>query len=296
MKAILLVLCLLVVLSCTQKELIKPKVIVTVSDKTYTPTITYFGNENCDNLFVRISNGGKNDFPYSLEISLSKKGAIRWVNLPTFAGYYQSATYNPKDYITISNFAYDAAINQVSFDFTSTLFNDNVRRPIQVSGSFDHLPLKATNCDIDYISGLKTSELEKEGNDFQTTSWSSNLYNKLTYSWEFYSNDGYRVAVLANTDLSKLAPGAYAVEALTNPIKLDFQRFIAQPNRIDDQVYDENNWRSYKTKGTLTIANHLTTKLGKKQTFGILSFTAYDETDKPIYTLKNGQFSMPSAR
>ena len=300
MKTILLLLSLLFFLSCSVKDTVNPKgtFAITVDDKKYTPNISFFGNENCDWLFINVSNSLKKDFPYKLEMKLSKKGDIVSANLLSLYNNYESSLFNPKDFIAINEFDYNTETNRVSFSFDGKLFQSAEKPAITIKGDFDNVELTSVACSESYFSGLEADVSSDFGNTnrFYSTI-SSGTVGGTVYNWFFYSNDGYRILFENKAGIAQLNPGTYSINSeSSSPVRIEFRRFIGQPDRVNNLLVLDKDWKTYKLTGTLEVERQETTAYKGTNTFGKLSFTAYDDTNKPVYVLKNGQFSVSSIR
>ncbi len=301
MKLALLFFSLILLGSCSTKDSVQPKaeVEITVNNQTYRPDLSHFGNENCDFFFISISNGGKKDFPYRFSIKLTKKGDILDASLLSYkGGYYESALFNPKDFISIRDFAYDRETNSLSFAFESKLFLGTSANPINVQGRFNKLQLPSVACSVDNFHLLEAEVSSVTGKTTRFYSaLSSGVIDDRMYRWLYFSNDGYRVVLENKTGLGNLALGTYNINSESaSPVRVEFKQFVGQINKSNNMLLPEEEWQNYRVVGTLIVGRQVTDIHRKTYTYGRLSFTAYDENNQAVYAMKNGEFSVSSIR
>jgi hypothetical protein len=250
-------------------------------------------NENCGFLFINIKQNNVNNVPYILEIKLSKKGDIIKVRLADNNQNYESSTFNPKESFNITSFQFDTLTNSLSFAFDGTLFVPYATESIKMKGIIDKIKVKPTACttilsslnaDIDLSTGEKRKYF---------SAISSSESDNASYRQYFYSNDGYRVTFENKSGLWELSKGTYDInsESLL-PLKVTFDKYLGLSDKNNFYLFINKEWKSYRLTGKIEIAEHNLQANGTKQTIGRLMFTSYDDNNKAIYFLKNGNFSI----
>lgn len=256
-------------------------------------------NENCDELFVNCRYYTKEDIGFRIEFWLRKNGVLRSVRLYDYrnkALVYETASFNPKGLMTISNFKYDEATHYLYFDFDGALIQEtysselSVEKPRKyIKGSVDIENLITTRCES-YSSNLSFVS----NNLIFSTSVNFNSYvsNSKTniYQFSFYSDNGYRAVFKSSKDLWDLDKGIYVFDQNTVESRIDFQKYIGIFRFTQMGLSDLVDWKKYQTSGTYTIIEHRIVN-GQKVTSGEFNLQVYNN-GLLLHNVNNGKFEV----
>lgn len=254
-------------------------------------------NESCDDLFVSCSYQNPKDAGFRIEFRLKKNGALRNITLFDYRNrnaHLESADFNPKGLVTISNFTYDATKKYVHFDFKGNLLKQAYYEELDIEKERKYIEGSLT------INDVRTTEctIANPKLNFATTNFNffSTIYfgeydPKLIinpYKIYFYSDNGFRAIIKSKIKLPKLAVGTYKFDQNTIENRIDFDQYVGLFRATQLLYVRDIDWKRYQTSGSYTILEH-TTINGEKATIGDMNLQVYDN-GVLIHTITNGKF------
>lgn len=245
---------------------------------------TISSNENCDALFITCRYYKNDDKGFHLEFWLNKKGTLRSIRLYDYrnrAYVFETANFNPKGLMAISNFKYDEATNYLHFDFNGDIIQETFSSELNVEKTRKHIEgvvdikdVIKTKCES-YSSNLN---FVSNNLDFSTNipvrSFDSGL--KINpYQFYFYSDNGYKIIFKSTNDLWNLEKGTYTFDQNTVENRIDLEKYIGIYRFTQTGMSEENEWKKFQTAGSYTILEH-TTINGEKATKGEFNLQVFD--------------------
>jgi hypothetical protein len=241
-------------------------------------------NENCDAIFVSCRYYKNDDKGFHIEFWLNKKGIVRSIRVYDYrnkAYVFETANFNPKGLMTISNFKYDEDANYLHFDFNGDLIQETFSGELNVEKARKHIEgivdikdVKKTKCES------YSSNLNFVSNDlsFSTTIPVGSFDSKLKtnpYQFYFYSDNGYRIIFKSTNDLWNLNKGTYTFDQKTVENRIDLEKYIGIYRFTQIGMSEENEWKKYQTSGNYTILDHKIIN-GEKVTKGEFNLQVFD--------------------
>lgn len=199
---------------------------------------------------------------------------------------YRTADFNPSETFTIKNFQFDESTKKVSFEYEGKMYesSDNVNtssKTITVKGKVETII-----SDINQITGipLPWAKFTTGSYTFSTVrSISMSEGEPLVLYMNYFTHEGHRLQLALDYTLSALTfPITYTfdVDATTN--NLTYMKFIGEPRATTPDIIQAKDWKTYLTKGTLTL-----NKVAPDHYEGIFSVEVYDGTTL-LYKADNG--------
>jgi hypothetical protein len=256
-------------------------------------------NENCDAIFVSCRYYKNDDNGFSIEFWLNKKGTLRSIRVYDYRnrGYvFETANFNPKGLMAISNFKYDETTKYLHFDFNGELIQETYSGELNVEKARKHIEgivdikdVKKTKCDS------YSSNLNFVSNDlnFSTIIPVGSFDSKLKinpYKSYFYSDNGYRIVLKSSKNLWNLDKETYTFDQNTVENRIDFEKYIGIYRFTQIGLSEENEWKKYQTAGSYTILEH-TTINGEKVTKGEFNLQVFDNGTLK-YNITNAKFEV----
>lgn len=292
------------ILSCHNEEVIKEEAVNSLDikiDNEYLKLVNsrMGSNESCESLFFNCSYQNNQNPGFRIEFSLNKNGALRNITLFDYRNrnaHLESADFNPKGLMKISNFTYDETKKYLHFDFKGYLLNQAYYEELDIAK------------DRKYIEGSVTS------NNVRTTVCTSNIpklnfatadfyfFSTITfgeydpkiivnpYQIYFYSDNGFRAIFKSKIKIPELAIGTYKFDQNTIENRIDFDQYIGVFRATQLLYVRDIDWQKYKTAGSYTILEHSTIN-GEKVTRGEMNLQVYDN-GVLIHNITNGKFDV----
>lgn len=304
--AISLVLLFVLFISCSKDENIPEVVTNSLALKIDNQDLkitnqSISSNENCNGVFASCRYETKDDVGFRIEFRLNKNGALRNITLFDYRNknsQFESADFNPKGLMEISNFSYDEKINFLYFDFKGELLEqsddyalDIDKKRKHIEGSITIEEVKNTAC-TSFISDLnfKATDLNFFSNLARENFDSSLKINP--YQYWFYSDNGYKTTIKSNKDLWNLDKRTYTFDQNNDENRIDFEQYIANFRSTQLLAYQPKDWKKFQTSGHYTIIEHIIIN-GVKITKGVMGLQVYDN-GVLLHTITDGKFEVAS--
>ena len=241
-------------------------------------------NENCDAIFVSSRYYKNDDNGFRIEFWLNKKGILRSIRVYDYRNrsyVFETANFNPKGLMAISNFKYDEAANYLHFDFNGDLIQETYSGELNVAKSRKHIEgvvdiknVKKTTCES-YSSNLNfvSNDLNFSTN-IPVGSFDSNLKTN-PYQFYFYSDNGYRIIFKSTNNLWDLDKRTYTFDQNTIENRIDLEKYIGIYRFTQIGMSEENEWKKHQTSGNYTILDHKIIN-GEKVTKGEFNLQVFD--------------------
>lgn len=243
---------------------------VKIDGDTFDVTDTYdgyliSGNTNCDYIHIvtRVhTNQNPNIERYDISFNLLKNGEIKRIEvleIPKNNGInklYLTLDFNPKSTVQITNFSYNDRTNDVSFDFSATLFLDNQpnsQNRKTIEGNIDLKSFKDIECQLDFIQSIYYQSANFQFNTIRSIQ--SNQANSTSQKHSFYSNNGYRIIFKTNDDLWNYEIGNYSFNQNSNVDYVSLEKYIGEPIATQLEIINDNDWEKFECEGYFTIGN-----------------------------------------
>ncbi|MBG6112001.1 hypothetical protein IWX84_002896 [Flavobacterium sp. CG_9.10] len=256
-------------------------------------------NESCNNVFVSCRYESPKDAGFRIEFRLTKSGALRNIRLFDYRNgnsHFESADFNPKGLIAITNFSYDETKKYLHFDFKGELLEqaygdelDVAKKRKFVEGSITITDVRNTQC-TSFTPNLifETTNLRFLSNDNFGSNDSTLKTNP--YQFFFYSDNGYRTIFRSNKDLWNLEKGTYTFDQNTIENRIDFEQYIGIFRATQLLWIRDIEWKKFQTSGCYTIKEHVMIN-GLKVTKGEMALQVYDNGIL-LYSSNNGTFEV----
>lgn len=280
---------LLFLASCNCDDVIKEEVANTLDIKIDNEQLKITNNqissnESCDDLFASCSYQNPKDPGFRIEFRLKKNGALRNITLFDYRNqnaHFESADFNPKGLMLISNFTYDAAKKHLHFDFKGYLLKqayyeelDIVKEKKYIEGSVDINTVRNTECTF---TNPQLNFATTDFNFFSTIYFGE--YNPTLvvnpYQLYFYSDSGFRTIIKSKIKFPQLALGTYNFDQNTVENKIDFDQYVGVFRATQLLYVRDIDWKKYKTAGSYTILEQITVN-GEKVTKGEMNLQVYE--------------------
>lgn len=283
---------ILIAISCVkddddiQKKVIEKSLELKIENESYIVQNESIGySENCNELFIRVQYYNSKKGNFTIEFSLTKVGTIKNVRLVDFSinnDLYESADFNPKELLSITNFKYDETKKFLYFEFKGELIKvdsnysslDKNQDRKRIEGNLTIKNFTNTIC-TNFISDLnfQTSNLY-----FSTSILFANYDSGLKtnpYQFYFYSDNGYRTIIKSKVDLWNLEKGTYNFDQSNIENRIDFEQYIGIFRATQLLWIRDIDWKKYQTSGSYTILGHQI-KNGQKVTNGEFNLQIFD--------------------
>lgn len=258
-------------------------------------------NESCNAIFVSlIYDKGKNEPHFILELSITKKGALRKISYTRFGEStkpFDTADFNLKGLLTVNNFVFDEATKYLSFDFAGELIEvetnipslDEPQKRKKIIGKIRANNVISMTC-TSFISDLsfETEDLTFFTN-YHTGSYDSGL--KLNpYQFFLFSDNGYRTIIKSKKDLWNVDKGTYTFDQNTLENRIDLEQYIGIFRATQLLWIRPQDWKKFQTSGSYTIKEHVIIN-GQKVTKGEFNLQVYDN-GLLLHNINNGTFEV----
>lgn len=241
-------------------------------------------NESCDDLFVSCSYQNPKDAGFRIEFRLKKNGALRNITLFDYRNrnaHLESADFNPKGLMSITNFEYDESKKYLHFDFKGELLDQSYSDELDANKKRKHIEGTIT---IEDVRNTKCTSFIPKLN-FETTnltflsninfaSYDSGLKTN-PYGFYFYSDNGYRAIIKSKVDLWNLEKGIYNFDQNSIENRIDFEQYIGIFRATQLLWIRDIDWKKHQTSGSYTILEHVIIN-GEKVTKGEMNLQAFD--------------------
>jgi hypothetical protein len=293
---------LLFIASCDNEEVIKEEIVNSLDikiDNEYLKLVNsrMGSNESCESLFFSCSYQNNQNPGFRIEFSLNKNGALKNITLFDYRNrntHLESADFNPKGLMTISNFTYDETKKYLHFDFKGHLLKqsyfeelDTDKERKYIEGSVTSNNVRTTECTSTIP---KLNFVTTDFNFFSTIyfgEYDSKLVNN-PFQLYFYSDNGFRAIIKSKIKLPNLAIGTYKFDQNTIENRIDFDQYVGVFRATQLLYVRDIDWKKYQTAGSYTILEH-TTINGYPATIGEMNLQVYDN-GVLLYNIKNGKF------
>jgi hypothetical protein len=241
-------------------------------------------NENCDAIFVSCRYYKNDDKGFQIEFWLNKKGIIRSIRVYDYrnkAYVFETANFNPKGLMAISNFKYDETTHYLHFDFNGELIQETYSGELNIEKARKHIEgvvdikdVIKTTCES-YSSNLNfVSNNLNFSTNIPVGSFDSKLKTN-PYQFYFYSDNGYRTVFKSNKDLWNLEKGTYTFDQNSIENRIDLEKYIGIYRFTQLGLSEENEWKKHQTSGNYTILDHKIIN-GEKVTKGEFNLQVFD--------------------
>lgn len=253
------------------------------SAKEYNGIIT--SNESCNSVFANCVYENDGNLGFRIDFKFKKNGALKKITLIDYKNgniLYESADFNPKGLITISNFEYDQTKKYFHFDFKGELLEQASIDELDLDKKRKHI--EGTVKVVDLISfdcPILISDLNFETSDLTfLNSWYYGRYSSFLlenqYQISFYSDNGYRVVFKSPSNLVNEQKGTYTFDESSIERRIDFEKYIGNFRVSPSLTMRDVDWKRYQTIGTYTILDHKIIN-GWKLTKVEFNLQVYDE-------------------
>lgn len=222
-------------------------------------------NENCDAIFVSCRYYKNDDNGFRIEFWLNKKGILRSIRVYDYRNrthVFETANFNPKGLMAISNFKYDETTNYLHFDFNGDLIQETYSGELNVEKSRKHIEgvvdikdVKKTTCES-YSSNLNFVSNDLNFSTIIPVGSFDSKLKKNPYTFYFYSDNGYRIIFKSANDLWNLSNGIYSFDQNTIENRIDLEKYIGIYRLTKIGLSEENEWKNHQTTGNYTILDH----------------------------------------
>jgi hypothetical protein len=152
---------LLSICSCEREEVLKEEVVNSLNIKIDNEQLNLINsrigsNESCESLFFSCSYQNNKNPGFRIEFSLLKNGTLKNITLFDYRNqnaHFESADFNPKDLMTISNFNYYETKKYLHFDFKGYLLEQSYydeldidKKRKYIEGSVTSNNVRTTGC------------------------------------------------------------------------------------------------------------------------------------------------------
>lgn len=256
-------------------------------------------NENCNGLFASCKYENSKDMGFRIEFSLNKSGALRNITLFDYRNknsQFESADFNPKGLMSISNFEYDETKKYLHFDFKGELLEqaysgelDADKKRKHIEGTINIKDVRNTEC-TSFIPQLnfETANLTFLSNihfGSYDTSFKTN-----PYQFYFYSDNGYRAIFKSKSDFWNLEKGSYTFDQNSIENRIDFDKYIGNFRATQLLFVRDIDWKKLQTSGIYTITEHQIIN-GVKVTKGTFNLQVFDSGILK-YNITNAKFEV----
>ena len=290
-------------ISCSKDEIetitISKSLDITIDNENFKITNSLISsNENCNGLFANCTYENSKDIGFRIEFSFNKSGALRNITLIDYGNkntQFESADFNPKGLMSISNFEYDESKKYLHFDFKGELLQqaysnelDTDKKRKHIEGTVNIKDVKNTECtSFTPQLNFETTNLKFLSNIYFGT-YNPNL-NINPYQNYLYSDNGYRTIFKSKVDLWNQEKGTYVFDQNSIENKIDFEQYTGI-FRATQLFVRDTDWKKYQTNGSYTITDHQFIN-GQKVTKGEFNLQVFDNGILK-YDIKNAKFEV----
>lgn len=219
------------------------------------------GNTNCGSIYI-FATLESDEKSYKLGFELLKNGELKRLKCwekpksPGLFKLYLTPDFEPKSSVEITDYRYDPANNDISFNFNGTLYLEdkvNTSDTKEISGSIEINAFKSIDCSITYLQNIafNTSDFQ-----FNTIYSSRSKYKNYSFTnHKFISNNGYVLNLIPENDLWEMPIGTYNFDVVSSTNKVYLKKYIGNLVATQLQTYKEEDWELLDTSGYFTIDN-----------------------------------------
>ena len=192
-----------------------------------------------------------------------------------FGKVYRTADFNPSETFIIKNFKFDENTKNVSFEYEGKMYESSdivniSAKTITVKGKID-----TTISDITQTSGIPLPWAEfSTGNYTFSTVRSVSARSENFSHMNYLTHDGYRLQLALDfTFPGTIFPVTHTFDLGATVNNLTYMKFIGEPRATIPDFIQAKDWKTYPTKGTLTL-----NKIASDHYEGTFSIEVYDGT------------------
>ena len=256
-------------------------------------------NESCNGVFASCRYDSSNTLGFRIEFRLNKNGALRNITLFDYRNknmHFETADFNPKGLMTITNFEYDETKNYLHFNFKGELLEQSYSDELDVDKKRKHIEGTITIQDVrntectSFISDLnfETNNL-KFSTNLPYSSFDSSLKTN-PCQFFFYSENGYRTIFKSKKDLWDLDIGTYTFDQNSIENRIDLEQYIGIFRATQLLWIRPIDWKKFQTAGSYIIKEHVIIN-GLKVTRGEINMQVFDN-GVLLHTINNGTFEV----
>jgi hypothetical protein len=254
-------------------------------------------NESCNGVFASCRYDSSNNMGFRIEFRLNKNGALRNITLFDYRNknmHFETADFNPKGLMTITNFEYDETKNYLHFNFKGELLEQSYSDALDVDKKRKHIEGTITIQDVrntECTSFISDLNFETNTLNFLTnlpySSFDSSLKTN-PYQFFFYSDNGYRALIKSKKDLWDLDKGTYTFDQNSPENRVDLEQYVGIFRATQLLWLRPIDWKKFQTAGSYTIKEHVIIN-GLKVTKGEINMQVYNN-GVLLHTINNGAF------
>lgn len=198
---------------------------------------------------------------------------------------YRTADFNPLETFSIKNFKLDENAKTVSFEYEGKMYEpsetvNTSAKTITVKGKID---TKISFTDPGPFSSLPYAKFTAGDYTFSTVRGFSHNDDVPVFYMNCLTNNGERLQLaVEGMSLMLPFPKTYTFDTDDTVNNLTFMKFIGSPRATTTDILRPEDWKSFPTKGTLTL-----NKVLPDHYEGTFSIEVYDGT-KLLYKADNG--------
>jgi len=265
----LCIFCFFFFISCSKEDLnqeliIERLITVNVDGVNYTlVNDNVGGNENCDRLLVSANFFNEESIYFRLNIHISTSGDLLHVwyderdftsNTPNLIKIFLTPNFNPLRSFSIANFEYDDVTGYLAFDFSGSLFRENLNsEERELTGSVEINQHQTIECGVSiksikyYSSNLNLFGFFHSGTQFSDSSQLHRFFTNNGFIFEFNLEQDFWEIPLGEIPFNK-----YSV---INKINLSEQQggIVASQSPLISQ----HDWKQYSTSGTIILEDKI---------------------------------------
>ena len=292
----------LFIASCEREEVLKEEVVNSLNIKIDNEQLNLINsrigsNESCESLFFSCSYQNNKNPGFRIEFSLLKNGTLKNITLFDYRNqnaHFESADFNPKGLMTISNFNYDETKKYLHFDFKGYLLEQSYydeldidKKRKYIEGSVTSNNVRTTECPYTFTNMNFKGTALSFFTAFHFGEYDPKLLNN-PYQMYFYTDNGFRALIKSKIKLPNLAVGTYKFDQNTIENRIDFDQYVGIFRATQLLWIRDIDWKKYQTAGSYTILEH-TTINGEKVTRGEMNLQVYNK-GALIHNITNGKF------
>ncbi|SFE55307.1 hypothetical protein [Flavobacterium xueshanense] len=256
-------------------------------------------NESCNGVFASCRYDSSNNMGFRIEFRLNKNGALRNITLFDYRNknmHFETADFNPKGLMTITNFEYDETKNYLHFNFKGELLEQSYSDALDVDKKRKHIEGTITIQDVrntECTSFISDLNFETNTLNFLTnlpySSFDSSLKTN-PYQFFFYSDNGYRAIIKSKKDLWDLDKGTYTFDQNSTENRIDLEQYIGIFRATQLLWIRPVDWKKFQTSGSYIIKERLIIN-GLKVSRGEINTQVFDN-GVLLHTINNGTFEV----
>ncbi len=233
--------------------------------ESFEPFSNLNGNTNCNSIFINtyIHPYGNKDYA-RLEFHFDNNGQLNKATLlenqegsGPYAHFF-SADYNPKKYLDISNFEFNAMTGDIRFFFEGKLFRHE-RGSLDSLRSIKGIISMESLIDVECSYRPHNIGIEYQADDFEFFSINSQVrrdHQNQYYEYKFRSNLGFEISIFNENDLWNYSEGtSFQFDNNNQSNMVQLSEYIGHPMTNRNNGLTETYWKKYETIGSYQIIN-----------------------------------------